>query len=244
MDNVSAEVWKLAPVVERFLGLRASLPLAREQIGVMLAVLASSPKPVRRFLDLGCGDGILAAAVLGQYPASRGVLVDFSEPMLAQARQRLGEFESQLRLVNLDYADPTWAEAVRPEGPFDAILSGYSIHHQPDERKRSLYAEIFELLEPGGWFINVEHVAPAAPLTEKLFENHVIEGLHAQQAQDSNPKTRAQVAEDFRHRPDRAANILAPVEVQCGWLRDIGFEDVDCFLKAYVLAVFGGRRTQ
>ena len=39
-----------------------------------------------------------------------------------------------------------------------------------------------------------------------------------------------------------AANILAPVEVQCQWLREIGFTDVDCYLKMFEVAVFGGRR--
>jgi hypothetical protein len=44
------------------------------------------------------------------------------------------------------------------------------------------------------------------------------------------------------HRPDKAANILAPVEAQCDWLREIGYEDVDCYFKVLELAVFGGRR--
>ena len=41
---------------------------------------------------------------------------------------------------------------------------------------------------------------------------------------------------------DRRDNILAPVEEQCRWLRRIGFTDVDCFFKAFELAIFGGRR--
>jgi len=36
-------------------------------------------------------------------------------------------------------------------------------------------------------------------------------------------------------RPGRAANILASVEEQCRWLRDIGFQDVDCFWKYFEL---------
>ena len=54
--------------------------------------------------------------------------------------------------------------------------------------------------------------------------------------------TREQVAHDFVHRPDKAANILAPVEQQCEWLRAIGFSDVDCFFKVFELAVFGGQK--
>jgi len=47
----------------------------------------------------------------------------------------------------------------------------------------------------------------------------------------------------FLERPDRAANILASVEDQCRWLRDIGFVEVDCFWKYFELAIFGGVRS-
>ena len=46
----------------------------------------------------------------------------------------------------------------------------------------------------------------------------------------------------YHARPDKADNILAPVEQQCLWLRDIGFADVDVFWKWFELALFGGRK--
>ena len=46
--------------------------------------------------------------------------------------------------------------------------------------------------------------------------------------------------EEFLARPDRAANILAPVEEQCRWLQEIGFQHVDCFWKYFELAILGG----
>jgi hypothetical protein len=42
--------------------------------------------------------------------------------------------------------------------------------------------------------------------------------------------------------PDKKENILAPGEEQCRWLRLIGFADVDCFLRVFELALFGGRK--
>jgi len=47
----------------------------------------------------------------------------------------------------------------------------------------------------------------------------------------------------FSERPDKDENKIAPVEQQCGWLRDIGFNDVDCFFKLFEIAIFGGRKT-
>ncbi len=55
-------------------------------------------------------------------------------------------------------------------------------------------------------------------------------------------KTREEVALHYYNRPDKAANILAPVEDQCQWLRAIGFENVDCYFKILELAMFGGTK--
>lgn len=239
---VTDEVWKLPAIVDRFLSYRAAIPLAQEQIGVMMSILRTPEKPVEMFLDLGCGDGILGAAILGAWPSARGVLVDFSDPMLAQAREQLKEYAGQLNFANLDYGDPAWVNEMRLYKPFDAIVSGYSIHHQPDARKRELYSEIFSLLKPGGWFVNIEHVSSAAQLNIDLFEHHYVSARYAMETQNGSARTFEQISEEYRTRPDQAANILAPVELQCDWLREIGYEEVDCYFRIYELAVFAGRK--
>jgi ubiquinone/menaquinone biosynthesis C-methylase UbiE len=239
---VTDEIWKLPATVNRFLSYRAAIPLAQEQIGVMMSILKTKEQPVENFLDLGCGDGILGAAVLGEYPSAQGVLADFSEPMLKQAREALKDYASQLAFENLDYGDPAWVNRMQPHGPFDAIMSGYSIHHQPDSRKRPLYQEIFSLLKPGGWFINIEHVSSAAQLNIDLFEHHYASARYAIEKQNDGTRTLEQIAEEYKNRPDKAANILSPTELQCDWLRAIGYEEVDCYFRIFELAVFGGRK--
>jgi SAM-dependent methyltransferase len=250
---VNDHVWKLPAVVDRFLSHRAAIPLAQEQIGVMISILKSRPELVENFLDLGCGDGILGAAILGEYPSSRGVLVDFSESMLEQAREQLKEYARQLIFENLDYGDPAWVKrmqtqgaALRPQGvskgPFDALVSGYSIHHQPDARKREIYAEILSLLKPGGWFVNIEHIAPAAHLATDLFNNHLVAGYYAIEQRNGRTRTRAEMANVYLNRPDKDANKLLSVDVQCNWLRELGYEEVDCYFRIYELAVFAGRK--
>jgi tRNA (cmo5U34)-methyltransferase len=237
---ITDEVWKLPEIVNRFLSYRAAIPLAQEQIGVMMSILTSRRGPVESFLDLGCGDGILGAVILGGYPSARGVLVDFSEPMLQQAREQLVEYADQLTFENLDYGNPAWTGRIK--GSFDAIVSGYSIHHQPDSRKYSVYQEILSLLKPGGWFVNVEHVSSAAQLNVDLFEHHYVSARYAIEKQNGGDRTFAQIEDEYMNRPDKAANLLAPVELQCTWLREIGYEQVDCYFRIYELAVFAGRR--
>jgi len=239
---VTDAIWKLPAIVNRFLSYRAAIPLAQEQIGVMMSILKSRAQPVENFLDLGCGDGVLGAAILGEYPSSRGVLADFSESMLQQAREQLGEYAAQLKFENLDYGDPAWVNEMQAEGPFDTIVSGYSIHHQPDARKRDLYAEIFSLLKPGGWFVNIEHIAPAAQLVTDLFNNHIVEGYYGIEQRNGGTRTRGEMANVYMNRPDKDANKLVSVELQCNWLREIGYQEVDCYFRIYELAVFAGRK--
>ena len=239
---ITDEVWKLPAIVNRYLSYRAAIPLAQEQIGVMMSILKSREQAVENFLDLGCGDGILGATVLGEYPSARGVFIDFSEPMLEQAREQLKEYAGQLAFENLDYGDPAWVNRMEAHGPFDAIVSGYSIHHQPDTRKREVYAEICSLLKPGGWFINIEHVSSAAQRNIDLFEHHYVSARYAIEKQNGGARTFDELTEEYKNRPDKAANILAPVEIQCDWLRKIGYEEVDCYFRIFELAVFGGRK--
>jgi SAM-dependent methyltransferase len=236
------EVWKLPDIVHRFLSYRAAIPLAQEQIGVMMSILKSRAQPIENFLDLGCGDGILGATILGEYPSSRGMLVDFSEPMLEQAREQLKEYAGQLVFENLDYGNPDWINLIRSHGQFDAVVSGYSIHHQPDARKQEIYEEIFSLLAPGGWFVNVEHVSSAAQLNIDLFESHYVMARYAIEQRDGGTRTLNELAHEYKNRPDKDANILAPVELQCDWLREIGYDEVDCYFRIYELAVFAGRK--
>ena len=239
---ITDEVWKLPAIVNRFLSYRAAIPLAQEQIGVMMSILKTREHPIETFLDLGCGDGILGAAILGEYPLARGVFVDFSVLMLDQAREQLRDFADQLAFENLDYGDPAWVNGMEAYGPFDAIVSGYSIHHQPDARKQSIYQQIYSLLKPGGWFINIEHVSSASQLNVDLFEYHYISARYAIEQRNGGTRTFEQLSDEYKNRPDRVANILVPVELQCDWLRQIGYEEVDCYFRIFELAVFGGRK--
>ena len=124
------------------------------------------------------------------------------------------------------------------------IVSGYSIHHQPDARKQALYSEIFDLLLPGGMFINIEHVASPSDWTEELWNTLFIDALWQMYQDQGEPESRRQIRSNFLNSEERAANIVTLTETQCNWLRDIGFINVDCYFKIFELAVFGGMRPQ
>lgn len=176
-------------------------------------LLDELPRAGSRVLDLGSGDGRLLELVLRHWPDAHGVALDFSPPMLAQLNTRFG---SDVRVETVDHD----LEVPLPSlGAFDAVVSSFAIHHLEHERKRELYGEIWEALEPGGVFCNLEHVASASPYGHERFLD----------AMGTAPDE------------EDPSNKLLDIHTQLEWLRELGFADVDCYWKWRELALLVGR---
>jgi tRNA (cmo5U34)-methyltransferase len=234
--------WQTEALAKTYLqGVRGAVPAADLQFEVVRAIVSAwYPKP-DRVMDLGCGDGILGRMILESFAQSHVWFVDFSDTMLQAARDKVAK-EPRATILKADFSSPEWIRPMVEHGPYDLILSGFSIHHQSDERKRELYGEIFTLLSPGGLFLNLEHVESATPSIEKLFDDFFVDHLVRFHKQSGSSQSRAEIEKTYYSRPDKNENLLAPVEDQCRWLREIGFKDVDCFFKVFELALFGGRK--
>ena len=239
------EVWKSPQLAETFLeGVRGAIPLASEQLEMILRIVQSARSEVNTVLDLGCGDGILGRTILTRYPNAKVVFLDFSESMISAVKKKLQAPENQVEFVSEDFGRESWVNSVKTWAKYDIIVSGFAIHHQPDFRKKEIYREIYSLLAPGGVFLNLEHVQSASKFGESLFNEMFIDSLVGYHRGRGNSQSREEIARQYYNRPDKAANILAPVELQCRWLTEIGFTDADCFLKVLELAIFGGIKPQ
>lgn len=203
--------WQTTARVEAYLARATRIEYRSAGEAVLLEEV---PAGTSRVLDLGSGDGRLLDAVLQARPRATGVALDFSPPMLDRLRQRF-ETASSVEIVAHDLERP-----LPPMGTFDAVVSSFAIHHLPHERKRQLYEEIWRILDDGGVFCNLEHVASASAYGHARFLDAM--GITAA---DEDP-----------------SNKLLDVETQLQWLREIGFADVDCYWKWRELALLIGRK--
>lgn len=204
-----AEEWTTAEHVARYLELADEYPRRAEGESVLVEHVA---RDARRILDLGTGDGRLLAMLRIDRPQMRGVALDISELMLEAARERFAGDE-RIELVRHDLAEPLPAI-----GRFDAVVSSMAIHHLEHDRKRSLYGEVFDVLEPGGVFANFEHVASPTHRLHLAFY--------------------AAIGEPLEH--EDPSDRLLDVESQLAWLRQAGFDDVDCYWKWLEMALLIG----
>ena len=221
---------------------RASVPLAIEQIDMMLRLIGAARERVDSFLDLGCGDGVLTAAVLGEHPDARAVVLELVPGPSEVAHTNLKEFEQRVSYVPADIAYPNWIEALGTDPQFDAIVCGFALQPLSDDRKRALYAELCRLLRPEGIFLNIEHVASATRWSESVWDDTMISALFGDVIKKHPHKSRAEIAREYYEKARTQAPRCAPFEVQLDWLRAAGFTNVDCYLKILELALFGGQR--
>ena len=197
-----------------YLALADTIPHRTEGEQVLLEVLAGADVPMGRVIDLGTGDGRLLALVRTAFAGVETVAIEFSPPMLERFTQRFADADD-VTLVDHNLDDPL------PDlGTFDAVVSSLAIHHTTDERKQSLYAEIFSMIRPGGVFANLEHVSSPTPELHEAFRRAL--GTH--------------------NTPDDPSNRLAPVTDQLAWMGDAGFVQVDCLWKWRELALMVGVR--
>ncbi len=127
----------------------------RPRIRQMIAMAKLPHDAALVVLDIGGGYGFVTEEVLRAYPNARVTLQDYSDLMLARARENLAKSLGQLSFMLADLTDPHWSEHVG--GPFDLIVSAIAIHNlRAMDKIAACYRGIAVLLKPGAPFLDYD----------------------------------------------------------------------------------------
>ena len=118
--------------------------------------IAAAERVGGRILDVGIGTGISLTKYSGK---NRVVGVDYSEPMLRKAQQRVKEHKLK-HVEALAVMDGT--RLGFPDGGFDAVLAQYVITTVPDPE--GTLDEFARVTRPGGEIILVNHLGAESGL--------------------------------------------------------------------------------
>jgi ubiquinone/menaquinone biosynthesis C-methylase UbiE len=111
-------------------------------------------KPVR-VLELGSGPGFLAEQVLSRRPFVEMVLLDFSEPMHALARERLQNHSNRVQYVQRSFKEDHWMDGL---GVFDHVVTNQAVHELRHKRYAGpLHEQVRSVLVPGGTYLVSDH---------------------------------------------------------------------------------------
>lgn len=233
--DTNAEIWKS----EEHVRSRTARAAEREQENaaqwqLLAELLPFGEEEAFTFLDLGSGTGPSARRILDLFPHSTAILTDFSPQMIAAGEEEMAPYAGRYRYVEFDMSTNAWPSAIPAK--VDAVVSSMCIHHMPNHRKEGLFAEIFDRLQPGGWYLNYDAVSSADPEVAAAWER----AGDRRDPEAAFKRTHQTEVERARH--ENHVLYLIPLAQQLEYFAAAGFASVDVYWKRLDDVIYGGRR--
>lgn len=220
-------------------------PARREQIATLLALIPAQRDEAFTVVEMAAGEGLLARAVLEQFPACHYVALDISPAMRERMAHTLAPFSDRLTIQHFALEEQAWRDTLPT--PLRCVLCSLSVHHLNGAGKQQLFADIVSHLEPGGALLLADIVEPATPHIAQLYARQYDEIVRQQSLV---ARGNLSVYEQFQQLEwnyfasdyGTAQTFDQPslLSDQLLWLREAGFSLVDCFWLRAGHAVFGG----
>jgi SAM-dependent methyltransferase len=124
---------------------------------VAAATVAADRPQTKKLVDVGSGTGEFLAVFLDEFPEATGVWTDASEAMLDIAKKRLAEYGDRVEYHLVNMTDLPGAGLPTD---VDVVLTSRAAHHLDRSGLFDFYRDASQLLAPGGWLVNLDHIGP------------------------------------------------------------------------------------
>lgn len=232
-EDDSALYRRLAPL---------AVPDRAEQIATLLALIPRSIPATFRIVELACGEGILASALLTMYPHARYLGLDGSASMREATAARLARFGERTATASFELAAPDWL--ARVDGA-DVVVSSLAVHHLPDAAKQALFRALCRRLAADGALLLADLVAPSRTEIADVFAGGWDMAVERQAKHLPDGEALAAAFRDahwnYYRYPD-PVDQPSRLSDQLRWLAEAGFAVADCFWLRAGHAIYGGYR--
>lgn len=202
-------------------------------------------------LDIGAGTGTEAISLLKSFQNLNVIAIDIARPMEVAFRENYLKIikDSSYRRYKYIVDDIFKLEFSSGENklyPYQdkkriAAISAYCIHHFTLEDKEEVYKKMFDFLDDGGLFVNIDLFNYKSNVISKYAHHFDIEYIKNEfdspsheyiESQNIPIELRQKLKEKWLNHMEHD-NILNSVESQIDILKKVGFKDVECVFKYF-----------
>lgn len=144
-----------------------------ERFTAMLDVVAEIFPDGFNAIDLACGPGSISKRMLERFSNATSVAVDYDPVLLHIGKSVLGNADKRLTWVEANLRERGWYMKL-PYSGFDVIMSTTALHWIPHADLKLLYGDLYNLLKPGGVFMNGDYMKLSG---ESPIISNIMDGL-------------------------------------------------------------------
>lgn len=189
---------------------------------ISVAIVADAGIEVEHVVDLGSGPGAYLVPFLRAFPSARATWLDVSDAMREIAETELAAFADRITYI---VGDAERLAEVDVE-PAQVVVSSRALHHFSPESLQNVYRAAFDIVTPGGFVMNLDHVG--APYDWEQVHRRI----------------RSQFTGDRKRtlRPHRHDYALARADEHGAWMEAAGFEPADTPWRMFYTALIAARK--
>ena len=189
-----------------------------------------------KIIDLGCGTGNAALAVLQKIPSARIYLIDGSERMVKVAAEKISRAypDAILGCRVADLAGSDWDEGLEGDAGMTPSVSTLVLEHLPFDRYKAAIAKCYRLLKPGGWLLAAEGYSEEGSDMQEWFFQEMEDRRRA-----VDPELSDFVA---RLRDEKETHYYCSKAEKEDWWRQAGFVQVNVLWQYLCIALMAGRK--